>query len=142
MALPTRGTRPSSTHQWAGTSASHPEACTSLLDSLIHQGADSGSKKNYSHAACGRETTITEIQTKVRWQRNMSQMKEQDKTPEEQLSEVEIGNLHEKEFRVIIIKASQDLGKRMKAQIEKVQDMFNQDLEELKNKQRDEQYNN
>ena len=31
----------------------------------------------------------------------MSQMKEQDKTSEEQLSDVEIGNLPETEFRVI-----------------------------------------
>ena len=29
----------------------------------------------------------------------------------------------------------QDLGKRMEAKIEKMQEMFNQDLEELKNKQ-------
>ena len=29
-------------------------------------------------------------------------MKEQDKTPEEELSEVETGNLLEKEFRVMI----------------------------------------
>ena len=29
-------------------------------------------------------------------------MKEQDKTPEEQLSEVDIGNLMEKEFRVMM----------------------------------------
>ena len=29
-------------------------------------------------------------------------MKEQDKTPEEQLSEVQIGNLPEKEFRIMI----------------------------------------
>ena len=32
----------------------------------------------------------------MRWQRNTSQMKEQDKTPEEQLNEVEIGNLSER----------------------------------------------
>ena len=31
-------------------------------------------------------------------------MKEQDKTPEEQLNEVEIGNLPEKEFRMMILK--------------------------------------
>ena len=42
----------------------------------------------------------------------MSQMKEQDKTPEEQLSEVEIGNLPKNEFRVMIVKMSQDLRKR------------------------------
>ena len=66
----------------------------------------------------------------------MSQMKEQDKTPEEQLSEVKIGNLPDKEFRVMIVKMIQDLGKRMEAQVEKIQEMFNKDLEELKNKQR------
>ena len=51
-------------------------------------------------------------------------MKEQDKTPEEQLSKVEIGNLPEKEFRIMIVKIIQDLGKRMEANIKKMQEMF------------------
>ena len=68
-------------------------------------------------------------------QRAMYQMKEKDKTPEKQLNEVEIGNLPEKEFRIIIVKMIQDLGKRMEAKIKKMQEMFNKDLEELKNKQ-------
>ena len=62
-------------------------------------------------------------------------MKEQDKTPEKQLNKVEIGNLPEKEFRIMIVKRIQDLGKRMEAKTEKMQEMFNKDLEELKNKQ-------
>ena len=62
-------------------------------------------------------------------------MKEQDKTPEKQLNEVEIGKLPEKEFRIMIVKMIQDLWKRMEAKIEKMQEMFNKDLEELKNKQ-------
>ena len=66
----------------------------------------------------------------------MYQMKEQDKTPEKQLNEMEIGNLLEKEFRIITEKMIQDLGKTMEAKIEKMQEMFNKDLEELKNKQR------
>ena len=33
-------------------------------------------------------------------QRTTYQMKEQDKTPEKQLNEMEIGNLAEKEFRI------------------------------------------
>ena len=41
-------------------STSHQEDCTSLLDSLIHQRADSRSNKNYSPAACGMKTTFTE----------------------------------------------------------------------------------
>ena len=68
-------------------------------------------------------------------QRAMYQMKEQDKTPEKQLNEVEIGNLPQKEFRIMIVKMILDLEKRMEAKIEKMQVMFNKDLEELKNKQ-------
>ena len=56
----------------------------------------------------------------MRWQRNMFQMKEQDKTPEEQLSDVEVGNLPEKEFRVVIVKMIQELRKRIDAQSEKL----------------------
>ena len=62
--------------------------------------------------------------------------KEQDKNLQEQLNEEEIGNLPEKEFRVIIGKTIQNFRKRMEAQIEKIEEMFNKDLELLKNKQR------
>ena len=65
----------------------------------------------------------------------MYQMKEQDKTPEKQLNEVELGNLPEREFRIMIVKMIQDLRKRMEAKMEKMQEMFNKDLEEWKNKQ-------
>ena len=48
---------------------------------------------------------------------------------------MEIGNLPEKEFRIMIVKMIQDLGKRMEAKMEKMQEVFNKDLEDLKNKQ-------
>ena len=64
-------------------------------------------------------------------QKAASQMKAQDTTPEKQLNEVEIGNLPEKEFRIMIVKRFQDLRKTM----EKMQEMFTKDLEEPKNKQ-------
>ena len=47
---------------------------------------------------------------------------------------MEIGNLPE-ELRIMIVKMIQDVGKRMEEKIEKMQEMFNEDLEELKNKQ-------
>ena len=68
-------------------------------------------------------------------QRAMYQMKEQDKTPEKQLNALEIGNLPEKEFRIMIVKMIQNLGKRLEAKIKKMQEMFSKDLEEVKNKQ-------
>ena len=41
----------------------------------------------------------------------------------------------EKEFIIMIVKTTQNLGKRMRAKIEKMQEMFAEDLKELKNKQ-------
>ena len=70
----------------------------------------------------------------MRWQKNMSQKKEQGKNVQDQINEEEIGNLPEKEFRVMIVKMMQNLRNRMEAWIEKIQEMFMKDLEELKNK--------
>ena len=60
----------------------------------------------------------------MRWQRNMSQMKEQGKNLQDQVNEEEISNLFEKEFRIIIVKMIQNLGNRMEARIQKIQEMF------------------
>ena len=62
-------------------------------------------------------------------QRAIYQTKEQDKTQEKQPKEVKIGNLPEKELRIMIVKMIQDLGKRMEAKIEKMQEMFNKTWE-------------
>ena len=65
----------------------------------------------------------------------MSQMKEKGKNLQDQINEEEIDNLPKKEFRVMIAKMMQNLGNRMEAWIEKMQETFNKDLEELKRKQ-------
>ena len=51
-------------------------------------------------------------------------MKKQDKTPEEELSDMEIGNLPKKVFRVKVVKTIKELGRRMDEQSEKL-DVFN-----------------
>ena len=56
----------------------------------------------------------------MKTERAMFQMKEEDKTSEKQLNEVEIGNLPEKEFRIMIVNIIQDRGKRMEARIKKM----------------------
>ena len=58
-------------------------------------------------------------------------MKEEGKNPQNQTNEEEIGSLPEKEFRVMIVKMIQSIGKRM----EKIKETLNKDLEELKCKQ-------
>ena len=75
-------------------------------------------------------------------QRNTQQIKEHEKCPPNQTKEEEIGNLPEEEFRIMIIKMIQNLENKMELQIntletkiEKMQEMFNKDLEEIKKSQ-------
>ena len=72
-------------------------------------------------------------------QRNTQQVKEQDKCPPNHTKEEEIGSLPEKEFRIMIVKMIQNLVNKIELQIntletriEKMQEVFNKDLEEIK----------
>ena len=58
-------------------------------------------------------------------------MKEQGKNPPDLTNEEEIGSLPEKEFRIMRVKMIENLGNRM----EKIEETFDKDLEELKSKQ-------
>ena len=72
-------------------------------------------------------------------QRNTQQVKEQNKCPPNQTKEEEIGNLPKKIFRTMMVKMIQSLEKKkelqinsLKTRIEKMQERFNKDLEEIK----------
>ena len=72
-------------------------------------------------------------------QSNTQQVKEQDKCPPNQMKEEEIGNLPDKEFRIMIVKMIQNLEIKTESPInsletrtEKMQERFNKDLEEKK----------
>ena len=74
---------------------------------------------------------------KMERQRNLQQVKEHDKCPPNQTKE-EIGSLPEKEFRIMIAKIIPNLENKIELQInsletriEKMQEMFNKDLEEI-----------
>ena len=58
-------------------------------------------------------------------------MKEQGKNPPDLTNDKETSSLPEKEFRIMTVKMMQNLGNRM----EKIQETFNKDLEEIKSKQ-------
>ena len=75
-------------------------------------------------------------------QRNTQQVKEHEKCPPSQTKEEKIESLPEKEFRIMILKMIQNLENKMELQvnrletkIEKMQEMFNKDLEEIKKSQ-------
>ena len=71
--------------------------------------------------------------------KRQSNVKEQDKCPPNQTKVEEIGNLPDKEFQIMIVKMIQNLEIKMESQInsletriEKMQERFNEDLEEIK----------
>ena len=71
-------------------------------------------------------------------QGNIEQVKEHDKCPPNQIKEEEIGSLPEKEFRIMIVQMIQNFKNKMESQInrletriEKMQEMFNNDLEKI-----------
>ena len=75
-------------------------------------------------------------------QRTTQQVKEQDECPPNQTKEEERGNLPDKEFQIMIAKMIQNLENKMELQInsletriERMQEMFNKDLEEIKKSQ-------
>ena len=72
-------------------------------------------------------------------QRNTQQVKEHDKSTPNQTKEEEIWSLPEKEYRIMIVRMIKNLENKMELQInsletriEKMQEMFNKDLEEIK----------
>ena len=74
-------------------------------------------------------------------QRNIQQVNEHDKCPPNQTKEKEIGNLPERELKIMIVKMIQNLENKIGLQvnslqmkIEKIQEKFNKDVEEIKKK--------
>ena len=72
-------------------------------------------------------------------QRNTQQVKEHDKCPPNQTKEEEIENLPDTAFQIMIVKMIQNLENKLELQInsletriEKMQERFNKDLEEIK----------
>ena len=75
-------------------------------------------------------------------QRKIQQVKEYDKCPQNQTKEEEIRSLPEREFRIMTVKMIQNLENKMELQlnsletrIEKMQEKFNKDKEEIKKSQ-------
>ena len=56
----------------------------------------------------------------MRRQRNMTQMKDQIKTPEKELNKIEISNLSEAEFKTLVIRALKELSEDLNS-IKKIQ---------------------
>ena len=68
----------------------------------------------------------------MRKQRNMAQMKEQIKTPEKELNEMEISNQSDAEFQTLVIRMLKELSEDLSS-IKKIQSEMKDTLIEIKN---------
>ena len=66
----------------------------------------------------------------MRRQRKTTQIKKKTRNTEVQINKEEIGKLHEKEFRIMIV----EIIKNLENKLDKMQESINKDLEDLKNK--------
>ena len=135
-----RGKKSSSTHQNTDASFPNQETLTSQLFNPTHW-VKLHNKKEPQTSRIQKAHSRHSNLNKVKRQKNTQQVKEHEKCPPSQIKEEEIGNLPETKFRIMMIKMIQNLENKIELQIngletkiEKMQEMFNRDLEEIKKK--------
>ena len=67
----------------------------------------------------------------MRRQKNTFQVREQAKTPEKELSETEMSNLPDREFKLRVLRMLTDLGRR----IDELSENVNKEMEDIKKNQ-------
>ena len=62
-------------------------------------------------------------------------MREKGKTPENQLRDQEILSLQEKDFRLLMLKMMQDIGNKLEAKMDNLQETLSKEIQDIKLKQ-------
>ena len=62
-------------------------------------------------------------------------MREKEKTPEKQLSHEEILSLQEEDFRLLMLKMMQDIGNKLEAKMDTLQETLTKEIQDIKLKQ-------
>ena len=62
-------------------------------------------------------------------------MREKGKTPEKQLSDQEILSLQEKDFRLLMLKMMQDIGNKLEAKMDNLQETLTKEIQDKNLKQ-------
>ena len=68
-------------------------------------------------------------------QRTIIQMREKGKTPENKLSHEEILSLQVKDFRLLMLKRMQDIGNKLEAKMDDVQETLSKEIQGIQLKQ-------
>ena len=108
-----REKRSSSNHQNTDASSPNKKTFEKPLVQPHPQGPSSTIKKNHKLQGYRKDTPKHRNLNKMKRQRNIQQVKEQDKCTPNQTKEEEIWSLPEKEFKIMIVKMIQNLENKM-----------------------------
>ena len=61
-------------------------------------------------------------------QRTVTQIREKEKNPEKHLSDQEILSLQEKDFRLLMLKMMQDIGNKLEAKMDNLQETLSKEI--------------
>ena len=64
-------------------------------------------------------------------QRTITQIREKEKTPEKQLSDQEILSLQEKDFRLLMLRMMQDIGNKLEAKMDNLQETLSKEIQDI-----------
>ena len=59
-------------------------------------------------------------------------MRDKEKTPEKQLSDQEILSLQKKDFRLLMLKMLQDIGNKLEAKMNNLQETVHKEIQDIK----------
>ena len=77
----------------------------------------------------------------MKTQRPITQMREKEETPENRLSDQEILSLQEKDFRLLMLKMMQDIGNKLEAKMDNLQETLSKEIQDIKQTRKDAKYN-
>ena len=69
---------------------------------------------------------------KMKRQRTITQIREKEKNPEKQLSDLEIISLQEKDFKLMMLKMMQDIGNKLEAKMDNLQETLSKEIQDIK----------
>ena len=67
--------------------------------------------------------------------KTVTQMRAKEETTENQLSDQEIVSLQEKDFRLLMLKMMQDIGNKLEAKMDNLQETLTKEIQDIKLKQ-------
>ena len=97
--------------------------------------ADIRNKRVYNSIDCKKETTPKTYKNEKADNYNSDEGERKKKQTEKQLSDVEIISLQEKYFRLMMLKMMQDIGNKLEAKTDNLQQTLSKEMQDIKLKQ-------